>query len=234
MNENKFKTYMAAAESMGSSYSEGYKRGLRRLYHGSNFGSDNEHEKWMGLGGGRQEHGDGYRDGFYGRPPRGFHGNIGNLNAAGELPLDSHLHIRVNGQAKSSWVKAAQREKLKLSQWVTKHLDKAASQINEDKVMYLVTKEFHQHAATQKNVVLNEFSSLDDAKNYVENWILDKDPEISDEKLEELLDDMRLDTGDYVIAIRRAEEAEGYTSDRSGSFEFVASGDVSARKLVFR
>lgn len=100
--------------------------------------------------------------------------------------------------------------------------------------MYLVTKEFHQHAATQKNVVLNEFSSLDDAKNYIENWILDKDPEISDEKLEELVNDMKLDTGDYVIAIRRAEEAEGYTSGRSGSFEFVASGDASARKLVFR
>lgn len=131
MNENKFKTYMAAAESMGGPYSEGYKRGLRRLYHGPNFGPDNEHEKWMSLEGSRAELGEGYRDGFGGKPPRGMHGNIGNLNAAGELPLDSHLHIRVNSQAKSAYVKAAQREGLKLSQWVTKTLDSALNNENQ-------------------------------------------------------------------------------------------------------
>lgn len=224
MNDSKFQAYIAAAKKLKSrDYVEGYLAGIERAY---------LNKKTQKRGG--EQFDRGYSDGVMFRPPKGFHGNIGNLNAAGELPLDSHLHIRVNGQAKAAWVKAAQREKLKLSQWVTRHLDKAVSQTNEDKVMYLVTKEYHQHAVTQKNVVLDEFVSLDDAKNYVENWILDKDPEISDEKLEELLSDMKLDTGDYVLAIREAEEAKGYSPDKKGGFGFVDSGYASERKLVFK
>ncbi|MDC9589810.1 hypothetical protein PSI23_11000 [Xenorhabdus sp. XENO-10] len=55
-------------------------------------------------------------------PPQGFHGNIGNLNAARALPADSVLTIRIN----SRYVKQAQREGLKLSEWVLKYLNAAS------------------------------------------------------------------------------------------------------------
>ena len=49
-------------------YWSGYKRGLRRRFHGERFGTAAEHEKWMGLADdedeSRRERGQGYRDGF--------------------------------------------------------------------------------------------------------------------------------------------------------------------------
>lgn len=57
--------------------------------------------------------------------PGGVHGNIGNLNAQGELPADSQLQVRLNSQIKARYVKQAQRENMKLSQWVLKTLDSA-------------------------------------------------------------------------------------------------------------
>ena len=46
----------------------GYQRGLRRGYHGENFGTDEEHAKWCGLADddddSRQQRGQGYRAGF--------------------------------------------------------------------------------------------------------------------------------------------------------------------------
>lgn len=126
MKQGQFETYMQTASLViGGDYARGYQRGLRRHYHGEKFGTDTEHEKWMVLDGHIQELGDGYRDGAAGHPPRGFHANIGNLNAAGDLPADSQLQVRVNSQVKARWVKQAQREGLKLSQWVHKKLDDA-------------------------------------------------------------------------------------------------------------
>lgn len=127
MKESQFQSYMAAAQALDSEYKSGYQRGLRRHRHGDNFGTDDEHEQWLNLTGHRQELGDGYRDGFEGRPPRGFHGNLGNLNAQGDLPADSTIQFRVNSQIKASYVKQAQREGLKLSAWIIKTLDAAAS-----------------------------------------------------------------------------------------------------------
>lgn len=125
MNQKKFETLMAAAGSVGGDYEKGYQRGLRRHYHGEKFGTDEEHKQWSSLSGHRQELGDGYRDGFSGKPPRGFHGNIGNLNAQGDLPADSQLQVRLNKRVKAAFVKQAQREGLKLSQWVNKTLESA-------------------------------------------------------------------------------------------------------------
>ena len=53
------------------------------------------------------------------------HGNTGNKYAQGELPADTHLHVRLNSHIKSGYVKQAQREGLKLSQWVIKTLSAA-------------------------------------------------------------------------------------------------------------
>ncbi|MDC9591450.1 hypothetical protein PSI23_19725 [Xenorhabdus sp. XENO-10] len=121
MNERQFKTYIAAAESIGGDYFMGYQRGLHSHFHNdphteptpNQFSSDME---------------SGYRDGLAGYPPRGFHGNIGNLNAAGILPADSVLTIRLNSQLKARYVKRAQREGLKLSSWVLKHLNSASDE----------------------------------------------------------------------------------------------------------
>lgn len=127
MRESQFKSFVAAAQAIGGEYSDGYRRGVRRHYHGDQFGSSAEHEQWMQLSDHRQELGDGYRDGFAGLPPRGFHGNLGNLNAQGELPADSSIQFRVNSQVKASYVKQAQREGLKLSAWIIKTLDAEAN-----------------------------------------------------------------------------------------------------------
>lgn len=131
MQEGKFKSFMAASQVLGGEYGDGYRRGIRRYYHGDQFGTDAEHAQWMGLKDHQQELGDGYRDGFAGKPPRGFHGNLGNLNAAGVLPADSQLQVRVNSQVKASYVKQAQRENLKLSEWVLKSLSAAVDNENQ-------------------------------------------------------------------------------------------------------
>lgn len=122
MNDQKFKAYMEAARTLGGDYAAGYQRGLRRHYHGEKFGTAAEHERWLAMDGHRQEQGDGYRDGFAGSPPRGFHGNLGNQNAAGG-EADSHLHIRVPSSKKAAYVKAAQASGMKLSEWVIGRLD---------------------------------------------------------------------------------------------------------------
>jgi hypothetical protein len=73
MNRNEFVSRMSHAEAIGGDYGRGYQRGLRRLYHGDRFGTEQEHETWLGLGTGddpREELGRGYRDGFEGRPPK--------------------------------------------------------------------------------------------------------------------------------------------------------------------
>ncbi len=131
MNQKKFETLMAAAESVGGDYAKGYQRGLRRHHHGESFGTKEEHKQWLSLSDHRQELGDGYRDGFAGKPPRGFHGNIGNLNAQGDLPANSTLQMRLNSQLKSSYVKQAQKEGLKLTEWVLKTLNEKVAESGE-------------------------------------------------------------------------------------------------------
>lgn len=54
-----------------------------------------------------------------------IHGNAGNQNAAGEVPLDGHLNGRVNKRQKAAWVKQAQREQEKMMPWVIKTLNAA-------------------------------------------------------------------------------------------------------------
>ncbi|GGB53124.1 hypothetical protein GCM10011607_12040 [Shewanella inventionis] len=128
MNENKFKTYLTAAKSLNNEYSRGYQRGLRRHFHGEGFGSDEEHEQYMKLGlhgDYRVDIGNGYRDGFTGKPPLGFHANLGNSNAQHELPADSQLQCRLNSQLKSRFVKQAQKEGMKLTPWILKTLQNA-------------------------------------------------------------------------------------------------------------
>ncbi|MGR8953292.1 MAG: hypothetical protein ACU83V_12890 [Gammaproteobacteria bacterium] len=66
MNETFFRINIIAAAIPGE-YAAGYRMGLRRLYHGKNFGSVATHEKCMILSGDQQDLGDGYRAGYNGK-----------------------------------------------------------------------------------------------------------------------------------------------------------------------
>lgn len=116
MDLKKFEAYTAAAREIGGDYADGYVLGLA---------AHNRGEALSPLSIPTQEGADGFADGLAGKPPRGAHGNLGSRNAAGDVDLDSWLQVRVNSKQKAGWVKAAQREGLKLSGWVTKTLDEA-------------------------------------------------------------------------------------------------------------
>lgn len=73
MNEKEFNRLISQASAAPGDYSDGYRRGLRRYYHGCSFGTATEHQRWLGLGldgDPRHELGRGYRDGFAGIPPQ--------------------------------------------------------------------------------------------------------------------------------------------------------------------
>ena len=72
MNEKEFQSEALRAKTMGrlenSDYWAGFLRGLRRGYHGENFGTDEEYKKWWAIADeddlARQERGKGYRAGL--------------------------------------------------------------------------------------------------------------------------------------------------------------------------
>ena len=77
MDEHEFRYNMLGTKSLGefsespeSDFWSSYQRGLRRLYHGENFGTLEEHILWMSLTDDRDEsremRGSGYRFGFAG------------------------------------------------------------------------------------------------------------------------------------------------------------------------
>ncbi len=78
MTEQQFKSNMIAAETFhgisegnDGDFWKGYMKGLRRLYHGERFGTEDEHILWMGLVNSDDESrrmlGRGYRSGFKGQ-----------------------------------------------------------------------------------------------------------------------------------------------------------------------
>ena len=88
MTEQKFRSEMRramtmekAADTDRADYWRGYQRGLRRAYHGENFGTADEHSLWLSLierdDDRSKQRGQGYRDGIaveeissrMGRPP---------------------------------------------------------------------------------------------------------------------------------------------------------------------
>jgi hypothetical protein len=72
LTEDGFRSLATRARLLGGDYGTGYLRGLRRRYHGEQFGTDQEHAQWIALGldgDPREDLGRGYRDGFEGREP---------------------------------------------------------------------------------------------------------------------------------------------------------------------
>lgn len=125
MNQEQFKAWMQAAKIIGGDYQAGYCRGLRRYYHGERFDTLAEHEQWLNFSGYRQLMGDGYRDGFAGKPPKGMHGNVGNQHAAKLEKLEAAINLRVPADLKAHCVAKAHKSGLKLSAWIQKVLQKA-------------------------------------------------------------------------------------------------------------
>jgi hypothetical protein len=85
MDRSQFELVMRKAKTMQSLDSDrsdfwaGFQRGLRRQFHGENFGAAEEHEKWMALVSDETRHnlGLGYRLGFhYGEIPADNPGEI--------------------------------------------------------------------------------------------------------------------------------------------------------------
>ena len=73
MDRQVFESRMRKARTLAElgdkpDYWTGYQRGLRRVYHGEKFGTDEEHQKWLALEGdpdlARDARGRGYRDGY--------------------------------------------------------------------------------------------------------------------------------------------------------------------------
>ena len=75
MTKGEFQSRMKAAMALrelnvgAQDFWAGYMRGLRRLYHGENFGMAEEHKQWLSLIDDpiREEMWRGYRDGLAGR-----------------------------------------------------------------------------------------------------------------------------------------------------------------------
>jgi DNA-binding transcriptional regulator YiaG len=61
MTTKQFRALIIQAETLEGKYKSGYRRGLRRQYHGERFGTAEEHEKLLGRD---DEYGRGYRDGW--------------------------------------------------------------------------------------------------------------------------------------------------------------------------
>lgn len=81
MDKSQFESLMEQAELLKmvepecSDFYKGYQRGLRRLYHGNSFGTEDEHILWFNIPNDdsdiiRQQRGSGYRRGFAGSPPK--------------------------------------------------------------------------------------------------------------------------------------------------------------------
>lgn len=76
MNDAEFRRNLAGAETLKNmsddgSFFEGYIRGLRRYYHGKDFGTEEEHRKWLAFAGNTGDarlraKGEGYRYGLSG------------------------------------------------------------------------------------------------------------------------------------------------------------------------
>ena len=78
MEQKRFESMMLQADTMKTlsdkpDYFTGYLRGLRRLFHGTDFGTEAEHSQWLSMIDDdlRQDMGHGYKDGFAGLTPNG-------------------------------------------------------------------------------------------------------------------------------------------------------------------
>jgi hypothetical protein len=121
MRETKFQTFLQAAEFLGGDYSKGYKLGLSAYYYGESFELPTSVELLSVREG---DYGSGFREGYAGQPPKEFLDAILTLNAKGELIADSHLHMNLNAQIKSQYVRKAKNKGLKLDHWIMNVLDR--------------------------------------------------------------------------------------------------------------
>ena len=112
MNQHQFKAWMQAAKIIGGDYAKNYCLGLHHHYHG----------KFIRTA---KKHGEGYREGFAGKPPKGMHGNIGNQHAAKQNKSEASINLRVPADLKAHCVAKANKQGLNLSSWIQNVLQEA-------------------------------------------------------------------------------------------------------------
>ena len=114
INEKNFKSLMMQAKTFqklgeDQDYWMGYQRGLRRAFHGGNFGTEQEHELWLAqvdsTDASRRQRGEGYRDGLEVKPiGRGGAGRGQGRNSINDEPM-----VRKNVMLDQQTVKKAQK-----------------------------------------------------------------------------------------------------------------------------
>lgn len=126
MDKKLYDAYKAAVENETRAYKVGYEFGLDRHFFGIEKVSNEEHEKFMEMDGRMKERGEGYRDGYVGKPPRDVHRGIGNKNRQiGEEKREKYMAVRVTDKMKKTYKDQAKRQGMDLSEWIIKTLDAA-------------------------------------------------------------------------------------------------------------
>lgn len=131
MNESKFKRLATAAKTMSgvdetpnaNEFWNSYIRGLRRNYHGEDFGNPGEHETWMALTGPdetRRVRGLGYRAGFEGleidQARAAFGGGDATTVMVRKVPAELRRRFKVKCAAEGISLQAAAIELMR--RWV--------------------------------------------------------------------------------------------------------------------
>lgn len=123
MDEPRFRSLMARARMLRSDYGVGYQTGLRRHYHGDQFGNPAELAVMAaaGLDGDtRVELGRGYRDGLAGRDPAPLMGRPPLPDGQGRT---ARIEWRTTDARKASAQRLAERAGQTLSAWLDALVD---------------------------------------------------------------------------------------------------------------
>lgn len=131
MTEQKFKSEMRRAQAMTSlesnpmmsEYWSGYQRGLRRAYHGSDFGTEEEHEAWSkaikSTDPSRKQRGRGYRDGLMFDEIASKRGRQSKGDALlANLIVPSELKVALEEKAEKLGISLPDARRMAYEQWI--------------------------------------------------------------------------------------------------------------------
>lgn len=109
--------FLEAASTVGADYLKGFTDGLNnnQLIAGKQATHTNIKHPAYALD--ANDFGEGYRDGYGGRAPRGFHGALGNSYGAKGLETNTVVQIRINSEIKEKYESQAKETGVSLSDW---------------------------------------------------------------------------------------------------------------------
>lgn len=121
MNETRYNAYLKASETLSPTYCTWYKQGLE--HHMATLkATDGAEPVYMGPPD-NKECLEAYSTGRAGKPPKGFHYNIGNKHNS-IVTNDTNMNIRLPSKSKADYMKQAEAAGMTLTAWVTSHLDR--------------------------------------------------------------------------------------------------------------